>query len=75
MTTRSSSCSPSRRPGALVTVRPDDAGALEAMAGALGVPLRRLGTTGGDALTVEGAFSIPLDELRAAWTTLPRAWW
>ena len=58
----------------LVTVRPDDAGALEAMAGALGVPVRRLGTTGGDALTVEGAFSIPLDELRHAWTcTLPAA--
>ena len=44
------------------------------MAGALGVPLRRLGTTGGDAFTVEGAFSIPLDELRAAWSpTLPAA--
>ena len=52
----------------LVTVRPDDSGALEAMAGALGVPVQRVGTTGGDALTVEGAFSIPLDELRHAWT-------
>ena len=58
----------------LVTVRPDDTGALEAMAGALGVPIQRVGTTGGDALTVEGAFSIPLDELRTAWTsTLPDA--
>ena len=55
----------------VVTVRPDGAGALEAMAGALGVPLRRLGTTGGDAFTVEGAFSIPLDELRAAWALDP----
>jgi phosphoribosylformylglycinamidine synthase len=56
----------------LVTVRPGDEGALEAMAGALGVPVRRLGTTGGDAFTVDGAFSIPLHELRTAWTsTLP----
>ena len=44
------------------------------MAGALGVPIRHLGTTGGDAFTVDGAFSIPLDELRTAWTsTLPAA--
>ena len=58
----------------LVTVRPGDTGALEAMAGALGVPIQRVGTTGGDALTVEGAFAIPLDELRTAWTsTLPNA--
>jgi phosphoribosylformylglycinamidine synthase len=58
----------------LVTVRPGDEDALEAMAGALGVPTRRLGATGGDALTVEDAFSIPLDELRTAWTsTLPQA--
>ena len=58
----------------LVTVRPGDEGALEAMAGALGVPVRHLGTTGGDAFTVDGAFSIPLDELRTAWTgTLPAA--
>jgi phosphoribosylformylglycinamidine synthase len=58
----------------VVTVRPGEEGALEAMAGALGVPARRIGTTGGDAFTVEGAFSIPLDELRAAWTsTLPNA--
>ena len=58
----------------LVTVGRDDAGALEAMAGALGVPVRRLGTTGGDALTVDGHVSVPLEELRTAWTsTLPRA--
>jgi phosphoribosylformylglycinamidine synthase len=58
----------------LVTLRPDDTAALEAMAGALGVPLHHLGTTGGDALTVEGVFSVPLDELRTAWTsTLPAA--
>jgi phosphoribosylformylglycinamidine synthase len=58
----------------LVTVREDDTGTLEELAGALGVPLRRLGTTGGDALIVEGEFSIPLRELREAWTgTLPAA--
>jgi phosphoribosylformylglycinamidine synthase len=58
----------------VVTVRPGDEGALEAMAGALGVPFRRLGTTGGDAFTLDGAFSIPLEELRTAWTsTLPNA--
>ncbi len=58
----------------LVTVRPGDQDALAAMAGALGVPFRRLGTTGGDVLTVENAFSVPLDELRAAWSsTLPDA--
>jgi phosphoribosylformylglycinamidine synthase len=58
----------------LVTVRPEETGALEAMGGALGVPLRRLGTTGGDALTIDGQFSVPLEELREAWTsTLPAA--
>jgi phosphoribosylformylglycinamidine synthase len=58
----------------LVTVGPGDEDALEAMAGALGVPVRRLGTTGGDSLTVENAFVVPLDELRAAWSsTLPDA--
>ena len=37
----------------------DDAGALEAMAGALGVPLRHLGSTGGDALVVEATSPSP----------------
>jgi phosphoribosylformylglycinamidine synthase subunit PurL len=33
-----------------------------------------LGRTGGDELTVEGQFSVSLDELRAAWSaTLPSA--
>ena len=37
-----------------------------------GVPVTRIGTVGGDAVTVEGAFSIPLNELRTASTsTLP----
>jgi phosphoribosylformylglycinamidine synthase len=58
----------------LVTVQSGDEAALEAMAGALGTPFRHLGTTGGDALTVDGQLSIPLDELRAAWSsTLPDA--
>jgi phosphoribosylformylglycinamidine synthase len=57
----------------LVTVREDDTAALEELAGTRGVPLRRLGTTGGDTLTVEGVLTIPLEELREAWTaTLPR---
>ncbi|WP_448641379.1 phosphoribosylformylglycinamidine synthase subunit PurL [Geodermatophilus sp. URMC 63] len=37
-----------------------------------GVAVTELGTTGGDALAVEGVADIPLAELRAAWTaTLP----
>ena len=38
-----------------------------------GIPATRLGTTGADALSVEGRFDIPLSELRAAYEeTLPR---
>ena len=59
---------------ALVTVRPDDLGALEELAGSLGVPLTRLGETGGDALTVDAVLSIPIAELRETWSrTLPEA--
>ena len=37
-----------------------------------GVPVARLGVVGGDAVDVEGQFSIPVDELRTAWAgTLP----
>ena len=37
-----------------------------------GVPVTELGTTGGDALVVDGLLELPLAELRAAWTaTLP----
>ena len=37
-----------------------------------GVPCTPLGVVGGSALEVRDRFSIPLDELRAAWTgTLP----
>jgi phosphoribosylformylglycinamidine synthase II len=58
----------------LVTVAPGDAARLSELAEHHGVPLTALGETGGDALEVRGAFSVPLAELRAAWTeTLPRA--
>jgi phosphoribosylformylglycinamidine synthase len=37
-----------------------------------GVPLQRLGTTGGDALAIDSMEPLPLDELRTAWEgTLP----
>lgn len=59
---------------ALVTVAPDDLAELRALCARHDVPLTELGTTGGDALVVEGQFDVPLDELRAAWTaTLPAA--
>jgi phosphoribosylformylglycinamidine synthase len=38
-----------------------------------GVPVARIGVVDGDALDVQGQFSIPLDELREAWTgTFPK---
>ena len=47
---------------------------LRALCARHGVPMTEIGTTGGDALAVEGAFDVPLDELRTAWTsTLPAA--
>ncbi len=47
---------------------------LAALAATHGVPLTRLGTTGGDALVVDGALDVALTELRAAWSaTLPAA--
>jgi len=50
------------------------AGRLTELALAHGVPLTRLGETGGDSLAVEGQFEIPVSELRDAWTaTLPAA--
>ncbi|MDT7580729.1 MAG: phosphoribosylformylglycinamidine synthase subunit PurL, partial [Pseudonocardiales bacterium] len=57
---------------ALVTVAPADADAVLARARAAQVPVERLGTTGGAALTIAGVGELPLDELRAAWEgTLP----
>ena len=56
---------------AIVTTR--DAAALSDLAARHGVPLTSLGGTGGD-VVVEGQFSVPVDELRTAWTTtLPAA--
>jgi len=58
----------------LVTVPEDGADALVALAQQHGVPLTPLGVTGGDELSVEDQFSVPVEELRAAWTaTLPAA--
>jgi phosphoribosylformylglycinamidine synthase len=57
---------------AVVAVPRDRVADLEAAAATYGVPVTRLGATGGAALTVEGLFDVPLDELRAAHTrTLP----
>ena len=59
---------------ALVTVAPTDTERLVALAGAHGVPLARIGSTGGQDLHVVGQFSIAVAELRAAWSaTLPAA--
>ncbi|MGH3413142.1 MAG: phosphoribosylformylglycinamidine synthase subunit PurL [Marmoricola sp.] len=58
---------------ALVTVPGHAVEDLEARAADHGVPVTRLGTTGGSSLDV-GRFAVPLDELRAAWSaTLPAA--
>jgi phosphoribosylformylglycinamidine synthase subunit PurL len=57
---------------AVVTVRAEDVARLSELAGRLGVPLARLGSTGGDALVVDGVLEVPVEELRATWTaTLP----
>jgi phosphoribosylformylglycinamidine synthase len=62
----------------LVTVTADGAAALGELAERHGVPLARLGRTGGDALAVSGTdgalFTLPLDEVRRTWSaTLPAA--
>ena len=47
---------------------------LSALAARHGVPLTRIGTTGGVDLAVEGEFTVPLSEVREAWSaTLPSA--
>jgi phosphoribosylformylglycinamidine synthase len=59
---------------ALVTTTDDRADALVELAGRHGVPLTRLGRTGGDTLAVEGVFDLPVAEAKAAWrATLPAA--
>jgi phosphoribosylformylglycinamidine synthase len=58
--------------GARVVVTTGDPAAVRAAAGAAGVPVAELGTTGGEALTLDGLLELPLAELREAWTaTLP----
>src|SRR4051812_1915018 len=57
---------------AVVVVSPADEPALLRLAGSRGVPVARLGVVGGDAVSVEGQFSIGVEELRSAWAgTLP----
>ncbi|WP_249523690.1 phosphoribosylformylglycinamidine synthase subunit PurL [Modestobacter marinus] len=57
---------------ARVVVTTTDPAAVRAAAEAAGVPVTELGTTGGDALVLDGLLELPLAELREAWTaTLP----
>ncbi|RNL60418.1 phosphoribosylformylglycinamidine synthase subunit PurL [Nocardioides marmoriginsengisoli] len=58
----------------VVTVAAADGAALEALAAGHGVRATLLGTTGGDALEVAGQFTLPIAEVREAWSaTLPAA--
>ena len=57
---------------ARAVVTTSDPGGVRAAAEWAGVPVTELGTTGGDALVVDGLLDLGLAELRAAWTaTLP----
>ncbi len=51
---------------AVVSVPADRVADLEARASSYGVPVTRLGTTGGESLAVQGIPAVGLDELRAA---------
>jgi phosphoribosylformylglycinamidine synthase len=56
----------------LVTVPPADEQRLVDLAARHGVPVARIGETGGDAIDVAGQFTAPLSLVRDAWTaTLP----
>jgi phosphoribosylformylglycinamidine synthase II len=56
----------------LVTVTPDSESKLLELAAAHGVPIAKLGRTGGGALAVASYFDVDLATLRSAWTaTLP----
>jgi phosphoribosylformylglycinamidine synthase II len=58
--------------GARVVVTTSQPDVVRAAAERAGVPVTVLGTTGGEALTLDGLLELPLAELRAAWTaTLP----
>jgi phosphoribosylformylglycinamidine synthase len=55
-----------------VVVTTSDPGGVKTTARWAGVPVTELGTTGGDALSLDGLLDLQLDELRAAWSaTLP----
>ena len=57
---------------ARAVVTTSDPGGVKDTAQRAGVPVTELGTTGGDALVVDGLLDLPLAELRAAWSaTLP----
>jgi phosphoribosylformylglycinamidine synthase len=56
----------------LVTATHERADALVALAQQHGVPITPLGRTGGDSISVEGAFDVPVAEAKATWqATLP----
>ena len=58
----------------VVSVAPEDEERMFELAAEHGVPITSLGETRGDSLEVAGAFDVPLEELRTAWTlTLPAA--
>ena len=50
-----------------MTVDPADADAVAARAKAAGVPVERLGSTGGGALEIADVGALDLPQLRAAW--------
>ncbi|HEY5979730.1 MAG TPA: phosphoribosylformylglycinamidine synthase subunit PurL [Microlunatus sp.] len=51
----------------LVSLPTDRTDELVELASGADVPVRRLGVTGGDALVVEGQFTLSLDEIRTTW--------
>ena len=56
----------------LVTATDDRADALVALAQHHGTPITPLGRTGGDTISLEGAFELPVAEAKAAWlATMP----
>ncbi|WP_138733564.1 phosphoribosylformylglycinamidine synthase subunit PurL [Modestobacter excelsi] len=58
--------------GARAVVTTSQPDTVRTAAQAAGVPVTELGTTGGDALVLDGLLDLPLAELREAWTaTLP----
>ncbi|MBI2896032.1 MAG: phosphoribosylformylglycinamidine synthase subunit PurL [Deltaproteobacteria bacterium] len=51
----------------VVSASPEDASALAALARGLGVPITRLGTTGGEELVIGGSIRLPIADLLRAW--------